>query len=247
MIVLDKVKKQYGKTYVVKDMSLEVQEKETLVLLGRSGCGKTTTLKMINRLIELSEGTISIDGKNIQNIDPIQLRRGIGYVFQNIGLLPHYTIKDNLLCVPKLLKWDQEKIKPQLDMVCDILKIETKLLKRLPRELSGGQKQRIGVGRALIANPNIILMDEPFGALDPITREEIQDEFSSLKHLINKTIVFVTHDIHEAFVLADRICLMDQGIIAQIGTKKEILHNPSCSFVEKFVERHAESLAKELA
>lgn len=242
MIKLDCINKSYGTARIIKDLSFEVQDKETLVLLGKSGCGKTTLLKMINRLIALDSGNIYVDGTNIMDVNPIELRRSIGYVFQNIGLLPHYTIRRNLCVVPHLLKWEESRIKKQLEMVCDVLKIDTTYLQRMPRQLSGGQRQRIGVGRALMSNPNIVLMDEPFGALDPITRQDIQDEFSSLKHLIHKTIVFVTHDVHEAFILGDRICLMDGGNIAQIGTKTEILEQPASEFVEKFMAKYYASV-----
>ena len=246
MISLKNVCKDYGSTKVVQDLNLDIQKEETLVLLGPSGCGKTTTLKMINRLIPYDSGSIEIDGVNIMDRNPIELRRSIGYVFQNIGLLPHFTIKENLCIVPKLLKWDKEKIETQIEKCCDTLHIDKKFLLRKPRQLSGGQKQRVGVGRALMGDPNIVLMDEPFGALDPITREEIQEEFSSLKGYINKTIVFVTHDIHEAFTIGDRICLMRKGSIVQVGSKYDILHNPVNDFVERFISRHADVLKQEL-
>jgi len=246
MISLKNITKNYGSTTVISNLHLEVAKSETLVLLGSSGCGKTTTLKMINRLISFDDGDILIDGKSIMDVNPIQLRRNIGYVFQNIGLLPHFTVKENLCIVPKLLKWEKEKMERQLEKVCDTMHIEKAFLKRRPKQLSGGQRQRVGVGRALMGDPDIVLMDEPFGALDPITRESIQDEFSSLKALINKTIVFVTHDIHEAFTVADRICIMEQGLIEQVGTKREMLENPASDFVERFMHRHRKSLEKEL-
>ena len=246
MIVLEKVNKAYGNLQVVRDISFNVKKGETLVLLGKSGCGKTTILKMINRLIDLSSGHIFIDGLSIMNHNPVELRRNIGYVFQNIGLFPHMTIYDNLTIVAKLLAWEESAIKKQLSTIQETLQIESALLKRKPRQLSGGQRQRVGVGRALMANPEIILMDEPFGALDPITREEIQDEFLSVKQMIQKTIVFVTHDIHEAFAFADRICLLEGGSIAQIDTPYNIVDKPANSFVERFVARHKKSLLREL-
>lgn len=246
MIVLDKVNKKYSNLHIVKNLSFEVKKGETLVLLGRSGCGKTTTLKIINRLIPLSSGDVRIDGTSIMDIDPVMLRRNIGYVFQNIGLFPHMNIYENLVTVPRLLKWSKEKTHKQLNTIKETLQIDTALLKRKPRQLSGGQKQRVGVGRALMGNPRIILMDEPFGALDPITREEIQEEFLSVKQIIQKTIVFVTHDIHEAFTFADRICLIEEGRISQIGTPHEIIHNPADDFVVRFIARHKKSLLREL-
>ncbi|MEM9424244.1 MAG: ATP-binding cassette domain-containing protein, partial [Spirochaetota bacterium] len=246
MIELREVNKFYGKSHAVKNVSFEVEEGQTLVLLGRSGCGKTTTLKMINRLIPFDSGDILINGISIGDWNPIQLRRNIGYVFQNIGLFPHLNIYDNLVIVPRLLRWEPKKIAKWLGNIMDILQIDKTLLKRKPRQLSGGQRQRIGVGRALIGNPDIVLMDEPFGALDPITREEIQEEFSSVKHLIQKTIIFVTHDIHEAFTIGDKICLFEEGEIAQLGTPYEIINEPANEFVERFIARHLNMLKKEI-
>ncbi len=246
MIELKNVNKFYGDSHAIKNISFQVQEGDTLVLLGRSGCGKTTTLKMINRLIPFDSGDILINGKSIMDWNPIRLRRNIGYVFQNIGLFPHLNIYENLVVVPKLLGWSKQQITEWLDKILNILQIDRVLLRRKPRQLSGGQRQRIGVGRALIGNPNIVLMDEPFGALDPITREEIQEEFSSVKHLIQKTIVFVTHDIHEAFTIGDRICLIENGEIAQLGTPYEIVHEPANEFVERFIARHMGMLKKEV-
>lgn len=247
MIKLEKINKSYGSHQVIKDLSLEIQDKETLILLGESGCGKTTILKMINKLISKDSGNIYIGDQNIDDIDVITLRRQIGYVFQNIGLLPHYSIKGNLCIVPHLLKWPKETINSQLKTVCEMLQIDSKLLKRKPSQLSGGQRQRVGVGRALMGNPDIVLMDEPFGALDPITRTQIQDEFLTLTHIISKTIVFVTHDVHEAFTLGDKICIFDAGNIVQNGTKEDILYKPKNAFVKKFIERHFDSLKKELS
>ncbi len=246
MIELKDVNKFYGKSHAIRDVSFHVEKGQTLVLLGRSGCGKTTTLKMINRLIPFDSGDILIKGRSILDWNPIKLRRNIGYVFQNIGLFPHMNIHDNLVVVPKLLNWQPEETKKWLENIINLLQIDKSLLKRKPRQLSGGQRQRIGVGRALIGNPDIILMDEPFGALDPITREEIQEEFSSVKHLIQKTIIFVTHDIHEAFTIGDRICLFEGGEIAQIGTKKQIIHEPANEFVERFIARHLSILKEEI-
>ena len=246
MIELKAVNKFYGKSHAIKDVSFHVEKGQTLVLLGRSGCGKTTTLKMINRLIPFDSGDILINGQSVMDWNPTQLRRNIGYVFQNIGLFPHLNIYENLVVVPKLLHWEQQKTAKWLDNVLGLLQIDRGLLKRRPRQLSGGQRQRIGVGRALMGNPDIVLMDEPFGALDPITREEIQEEFSSVKHLIQKTIIFVTHDIHEAFTIGDRICLFEGGEIAQIGSPEQIIYEPANEFVERFIARHLKMLKREI-
>ena len=246
MIELKAVNKFYGKNHAIKDVSFHVEKGQTLVLLGRSGCGKTTTLKMINRLIPFDSGDILINEQSVMDWNPTQLRRNIGYVFQNIGLFPHLNIYENLVIVPKLLRWEKEKVAKWLDNVLGLLQIDRGLLKRRPRQLSGGQRQRIGVGRALMGNPDIVLMDEPFGALDPITREEIQEEFSSVKHLIQKTIIFVTHDIHEAFTIGDRICLFEGGEIAQIGSPEQIIYEPANEFVERFIARHLKMLKREI-
>ena len=246
MIELKVVNKFYGKNHAIKDVSFHVEKGQTLVLLGRSGCGKTTTLKMINRLIPFDSGDILINEQSVMDWNPTQLRRNIGYVFQNIGLFPHLNIYENLVIVPKLLRWEKEKVAKWLDNVLGLLQIDRALLKRRPRQLSGGQRQRIGVGRALMGNPDIVLMDEPFGALDPITREEIQEEFSSVKHLIQKTIIFVTHDIHEAFTIGDRICLFEGGEIAQIGSPEQIIYEPANEFVERFIARHLKMLKREI-
>ena len=245
MIELKAVNKFYGKNHAIKDVSFYVEKGQTLVLLGRSGCGKTTTLKMINRLIPFDSGDIWINEQSVMDWNPTQLRRNIGYVFQNIGLFPHLNIYENLVVVPRLLRWERDKTAKWLDNVLGLLQIDRALLKRRPRQLSGGQRQRIGVGRALMGNPDIVLMDEPFGALDPITREEIQEEFSSVKHLIHKTIIFVTHDIHEAFTIGDRICLFEGGEIAQIGTPEQIIYEPANEFVERFIARHLKMLKRE--
>ncbi len=204
-------------------------------MLGTSGCGKTTTLKMINRLIEPDSGQVFINGENITNQDPDVLRTGIGYVMQNIGLFPHYTVAENIAVVPKLLKWDKEKIKFRTQELIEKLHFPENSLSMFPHELSGGQQQRVGLARALVTDPSVLLMDEPFGALDNVTRTSIQKEFKGLEELKRKTIVMVTHDVHEAFELADRICLMDKGKIIQIGTPKELLYQPVNDFARKFL------------
>ena len=247
MIELKKVSKIYSPNIrAVDEMNLHIKKGETLVLLGRSGCGKTTTLKMINGLIPHDSGDIFINNHDINSINPIELRRSIGYVIQNIGLFPHMTIKENIKIVPDLKKWTKEKIQQEILNVLDIIKMPKSTLPRYPYELSGGQQQRIGVARAIIANPEIILMDEPFGALDPITRGELQAEFISLQKEIQKTIVFVTHDIFEAFAISDRIAIMDKGKIIQIGSPKEIAKKPANEFIKKFIGKHLKALLSEL-
>jgi osmoprotectant transport system ATP-binding protein len=209
------------------------------VLLGTSGCGKTTTLKMLNRLIQPDSGTIAIDGKNIQDQPAELLRRGIGYVLQNNGLFPHYTVAENIAIVPNLLKWDKTKIQKRIDELLEKLHLSKDYLNVYPNELSGGQQQRIGLARALVADPPVLLMDEPFGALDNVTRSKIHGEFLALDELKRKTIIMVTHDVQEAFELADRIALMDKGKIVQIGTPAELLFNPANDFVSNFLkEQH---------
>lgn len=238
-IVFKNVYKSYNGFEAVKDLSYQIMEGETLVLIGTSGCGKTTTLKMINRLIEPTRGQIEIDGRNILDYNLIDLRRNIGYVIQSIGLFPHMTIGKNIGIIPELMRWHKEKIASRVDELLSMVGLDPDVYRdRFPAELSGGQQQRIGVARALSANPPIILMDEPFGALDPITREQLQNEFISLIRKIKKTIVFVTHDIFEALKIADRLALMDNGKIIQIGNPKEIVENPTDKFVIDFLGRH---------
>ncbi|WP_310589861.1 ATP-binding cassette domain-containing protein [Dyadobacter sp. CY343] len=237
MIRASHISKQYGDVEAVRDISFEVKEGETLVLLGTSGCGKTTTLKMVNRLIEASSGTIEIDGKNIFTENPEQLRRTIGYVSQNNGLFPHFTVRENIGIVPKLLKWEQSEITRHTDRLLEQLRLPVReFASKYPDELSGGQKQRVAVARALIANPPVLLMDEPFGALDPVTRANLRQEFRELPELKRKTIVLVTHDVQEAFELGDHIAVMDKGKIVQSGTARQLLFNPANSFVSSFFD-----------
>lgn len=236
--------KQVNKTYpngveAVRDLSLEIAEGETLVLLGTSGCGKTTTMKMVNRLIEPTSGCIVVAGTNIMEQDPIELRRQIGYAIQHIGLFPHMTVAENIAVVPKLLKWTPERISSRIDELLGLIGLEPKEFRdRYPSQLSGGQKQRIGVARALAADPPIVLMDEPFGALDPITREQLQNEFIELESEIEKTIIFVTHDIFEAVKMGDRIALLDKGCLQQLAPPAELVENPANEFVEQFLGQH---------
>jgi osmoprotectant transport system ATP-binding protein len=212
---------------LLSDLSLSVRRGETLVLLGRSGSGKTTTLKLINRLLEPSTGEIQIEGRTTLAWDPIRLRRSIGYVIQDAGLFPHFTVERNVGLVPQLEHWPPEKIHAR---VCEMLELvglpPEQFLLRYPRELSGGQRQRVGVARALAGDPPILLMDEPFGALDPLTRAEIQREFHSLQKRLKKTIVFVTHDMREALLLGTRIALLEVGRLVGIFTPGEFLHAP---------------------
>lgn len=234
MISLENVVKDFGKTTAVDNISFEVKEGENVVLLGTSGCGKTTTLRMINRLTEASSGKITVAGKNIKEIPPEELRRNIGYVLQHNGLFPHYTIAENIGIVPQLLKWPQQKITNRISELLEQVHLPESILHLYPQQLSGGQQQRIGLARALAADPPVLLMDEPFGALDAITRNNITKEFSRLEVLKNKTIVLVTHDIREAFELGDRILLMDKGKIIQQGKPTELLFHPENQFVSDF-------------
>jgi len=223
----------------VDRLSLEVQAGETLVLLGTSGSGKTTTMKMVNRLIEPTQGRIFIQGNCVQEQDPITLRRSMGYAIQHIGLLPHLTVADNIAVVPKLEKWARPRIEARVDTLLDMVGLDPADFRtRYPHQLSGGQQQRIGVARALAADPPIILMDEPFGALDPITREQLQNEFLELESEIAKTVLFVTHDIFEAVKMGDRIALLDQGCLQQVATPQELVAHPANAFVDQFLGQH---------
>jgi len=228
----------YGAHVVIDNLSFHVKEGQLTVLIGPSGCGKTTTLQLINRLIKPSGGDILVNGRNIKAIDPVELRRKIGYVIQEIGLFPHMTIKQNIEIVPRLLGWDKEQKAVRTAELIQLVGLEESFLSRYPSELSGGQQQRIGLLRALAAEPSIILMDEPFGALDPITRESLQDEIVSLQKRLKKTIVFVTHDMDEAIKIADQIVLMKDGRIVQAASPGELLSNPADEFVEQFIGRH---------
>lgn len=237
MIKFENVSKRYSDgTIAVDSLEFEIRQGEFFVLIGPSGCGKTTTLKMINRLIALSDGTISINGKKISEYDIHELRWNIGYVLQQIALFPHMTIGENIAIVPEMKKWRREKIKKRIYELLDMVGLDHEIYaKRKPIELSGGQQQRVGVVRALAADPEIILMDEPFSALDPISRVKLQDDLLDLKKNLKKTTVFVTHDIQEALKLADRICIMNEGKIVQIGTPDELVTDPVNDFVKEFV------------
>ncbi len=236
MIKVEHLSKHFGKVKAVDDISFEVKEHENLILLGTSGCGKTTTLKMINRLIEPSRGEIFIDGKNIFEQSPEILRRGIGYVLQNNGLFPHYTVAENIAIVPQLLQWDKKRTEKRVAELLEKLHLTTDYLTAYPNELSGGQQQRVGLARALVADPSVLLMDEPFGALDNVTRSKIHQEFKALDELKRKTIIMVTHDVQEAFELGDHICLMDKGKIVQDDTPAGLLFKPKNDFVRGFLQ-----------
>jgi osmoprotectant transport system ATP-binding protein len=230
----------------VDDLSLDVAEGEIVVLVGPSGCGKTTTMRMINRLIEPDAGTIEVDGRNVFEQDPDELRRGIGYVIQTIGLMPHRTVEQNVGTVPWLLGWDKPRIQARVRELAAQLRLDDELLSRYPSELSGGQRQRVGVARALAADPPVMLMDEPFAAVDPIVRAVLQDQFLELQRALKKTILFVTHDIDEAIKMADRIAILNIGAhLEQFDTPAEILREPASPFVKEFVgaERGLKRLA----
>ncbi|MBW3632983.1 MAG: ATP-binding cassette domain-containing protein [Chloroflexi bacterium] len=240
MITLEHVSKTFtshGRTVpAVDDISLEVGEGELHVLIGPSGSGKTTTMRMINRLETLTTGRILIDGRDIQTLNVVELRRGIGYVIQQGGLFPHFTVADNVAIVPRLLGWPRQKRRQRAEELLALVGLPPEqFADRYPRELSGGQQQRVGVARALAVDPPIVLMDEPFGAVDPITRKQLQRELRRIQEEVRKTIVFVTHDIAEAFLLGDRIVLMAEGRIVQNGAPSDLLRNPADPFVTAFI------------
>lgn len=236
MLEIRNVTKVFKNKTIIKNISFTVDKGEFVVLIGPSGCGKTTTLKMINKLIPLSSGNIYLEGKDISKEDTIELRRKMGYVIQQTGLFPHMTVGENIGLIPRLEKWPQDKIyKRTVELLNLVGMSPEQYIDRYPCELSGGQQQRIGVARAFSTNPEIILMDEPFSALDPITRNQLQDELFNLQQELKKTIVFVTHDMDEALKLADRICIMKDGSILQFDTPENILKNPANEFVEEFI------------
>ena len=237
-IVLDHVTKRYDNSArpAIDDLSITIPAGEICVLIGPSGGGKTTAMKMINRLISITEGDITIDGTSVRSLDLTELRRGIGYVIQQVGLFPHLSVGDNIGTVPKLLGWPKKQIHARAVELLELVGLEAADAKRYPAQLSGGQRQRVGLARALAANPPLMLMDEPFGAIDPITREHLQDEFLRLHRELRKTVIFVTHDIDEAIKMGDRIAILHSGgILAQYDTPDEILANPASEFVERFV------------
>jgi osmoprotectant transport system ATP-binding protein len=237
-IVFRNVTKRYqGRTSAaVSNLSLTVPVGEICVLVGPSGAGKTTAMKMVNRLIDFDEGDITIDGRSVRSLDETELRRRIGYVIQQIGLFPHMSVGDNIAVVPKLLRWPKQRIRERVDELLDLVGLEPDDRSRYPAQLSGGQRQRVGLARALAADPSVMLMDEPFGALDPITRERLQNELLRLHRTVRKTVIFVTHDIDEAIRLGDRIAILREGgVLAQYDTPDAILAEPADDFVARFV------------
>jgi osmoprotectant transport system ATP-binding protein len=237
VITFERVTRRYGDRVVVDALDLVVQVGEIVILVGPSGCGKTTTLRMINRLVEPSEGRILIDDVDTATLPAEELRRGIGYVIQQIGLFPHHTVADNVATVPRLLGWDRKRVEARVEELLELVGLPAgEYARRYPSELSGGQRQRVGVARALGADPPILLMDEPFGAIDPIVRLRLQQELLRLQRVVRKTIVFVTHDIDEAVRLGDHVALFaDGGRLAQYDTPAELLLHPSTGFVEEFL------------
>lgn len=236
MLSIKNLSKVYaGGKKAVDNMTIDIESGDFIAFIGTSGSGKTTALRMINRMIESTEGEITIDGKNIKELNPVELRRSIGYVIQQIGLMPHMTVKENIVLVPKLLKWSQEKKDEKAKELIRLVDLPEEYLDRYPSELSGGQQQRIGVVRTLAAEQDIILMDEPFGALDPITRDTLQDLVKKLQQQLGKTFIFVTHDMDEAIKLADKICIMTNGQVVQYDTPDNILRSPANDFVRDFI------------
>ncbi len=239
MITVENVSKSFdgGRTFAVRKVDMEVVRGELLVLLGESGCGKTTTLKMINRLIEPSSGRVVVDGVVTTDVDPVLLRRGMGYVIQGVGLFPHMTVEENVGVVLTLLRWDRNIIRERVNELLNLVGLPPEeYAGRRPEQLSGGQRQRIGVARALAARPKIMLMDEPFGALDPLTRDVLQREFSRLQRALGLTVVLVTHDMVEALLMADRIAVMERGSVVMVGTPGELLSDSSHPYVEALMQ-----------
>ncbi|MGT2886455.1 ABC transporter ATP-binding protein [Streptococcus macedonicus] len=237
MIQFEHISKVYGDKTVVNDINLAIENGEFITILGTSGSGKTTMLKMINKLIEPTSGTILFAGQDIEQMDSVSLRRQIGYVVQQIGLFPHMTVAENIATVPKLLGWNKGRIENRVGEFLDLVQLPAAdYAERYPSELSGGQQQRIGVARALAADPDVMLFDEPFGAIDAITRNDLQEELQAIHQKLNqKTFIFITHDIYEAFKLGTRVVIMDNGIICQFDTPENIIKNPGNEFVQKLI------------
>jgi len=249
MIELQHLTKRYGDAVAVDDLSLSVAAGELVVLLGESGCGKTTTLKMINRLIEPTAGRVLVDGEDVRSVEPHALRRRVGYVFQKVGLFPHMTVSDNVGVTLTLVGWDRMRIAHRVDELLELVELDPVAMRdRRPAELSGGQAQRVGVARALAAEPRVMLLDEPFGALDPLTRNRLQESFARIRRHLGLTGVFVTHDIAEALLLGDRIGVMDRGRMRQVGTPHALMTAPADDFVRALMDtpRRQAALVDEL-
>lgn len=236
MIILKDVCKSYGEIKAVDHLNIEISEGDTCVLLGKSGCGKSTTLRMINSLIQPTSGEIYVNGKNVNSYAKEALRRSIGYAVQSVGLFPYMNVEKNISIVPQLLKWDKKKIKARVEELLDMVGLEPDMyIHKYPSELSGGEAQRVGVARALAADPPIVLMDEPFGAVDPINRERLQKEFLKIQKKLHKTIVFVTHDIEEAVRMGDKIAVMEKGVLQNYDTPERIMLGDHSDFVREFL------------
>lgn len=239
MICFNKITKKYGQETIVSDISFEIEKGDLVVLIGPSGCGKTTLLRIINRLIKPTSGDVQINGKSIFDYDEIELRRSMGYVIQQTGLFPHMTVRENIEIIPRLQKYNKESIIQKSLELMDMVGLEPEVyLDRYPYELSGGQQQRIGVARAFACDPDVILMDEPFSALDPLTRSQLQDELVDLQDKLRKTIVFVTHDMDEAVKIADKICVLHDGAVVQYDTVEEIMKHPANEYIESFIGKN---------
>jgi osmoprotectant transport system ATP-binding protein len=243
MIKTEGLTRHFGDFTAVDQVSFDLAKGETLALIGPSGCGKTTTLKMINRLIKPSAGQVIVNGTDVTEQPVVQLRRQMGYVIQDMGLFPHYTVAENIGVVPKLLGWDPKRIRDRVKALLEQLGLENgAFAQKYPNELSGGQQQRVGIARALAAEPPIVLMDEPFGALDPLTRTQIRQDFMELEELRSKTTIMVTHDIEEAFEMGTKVCLLDAGKVQQLGPPEALLMEPANDFVKAFVSEKAAQL-----
>jgi osmoprotectant transport system ATP-binding protein len=228
VILLQRLTKRYGTTVAVDDLSLEVARGECLFLVGASGCGKTTTLRLVNRLEEPDGGTVQVDGRDVREGPAYELRRRIGYAFQQVGLFPHLTVAENVGVTPTLLEWDAARIAARVDALLELVELDPSAYRsRRPAELSGGQAQRVGLARALAAEPSVLLLDEPFGALDPLTRDRLQQSFAEIRRELGLSVIFVSHDMSEALLLADRIAVMDSGHVLQLGTPAELLAAPA--------------------
>ena len=237
MIELQHLTKHYGNQVAVRDLSLTVDEGELLVLLGGSGSGKTTTLKMINRLIEPSAGSVLVDGRDVAELAPHDLRRRIGYAFQQVGLFPHMTVAENIKVTPALLGWTEDNLRRRVDELLALVELDPDETRdRRPDQLSGGQQQRVGVARALAARPRLMLLDEPFGALDPLTRHRLQESFARIRRELGLTAVFVTHDMVEALVLGDRIAVLQAGRLVQVGTPRTLIREPANDYVRQLLD-----------